>query len=1171
MLAHARAGPPSPRLAGTLVAVKLTHSHVGWGAVLLGGLLFGAPLLMNEALPWGSDARFHSQLAQGLWDGLADGHLYPRWISEANRGYGSPALVHYSPLGSYWTALWAWPMGDIFAGMRAGIILSAILAGFAFYWAARAFAEPTPAALGGVLYVLFPYHAIDLYERFALAEYHAFIFVPLVFRFACDLSRRSSASALVGFALSYALLLLTHVLMAYMCLFLLLPFVVLVSPSDRRPRALGALLGGGLLALALAGVYFVPLIVERSLTHADHLLASQLTRYERNFVMIDEVARGFGRSRVKPYVNTALVLQALPVVVAALVLPRRWNMGWVFVTLCGVSILLQTVLATPLYALIPGMSVIGFPWRFQLFQAFFGLLAVVWALRTSAPGWAWAAIGITAALALNLSWQVTRTRPYVLDSARFQQQEGMAWVQKEHIPRGVPEWKRFSNPKYVVWEERTVVLDGAMEVEELEWSSQLRRVSITSAEGGRLAIRTFDYEGWSATRNGAPLAIEREPLYGAISVVVPPGDHELRFELLGTAARRFGGILSMVTAISILGLGLWRWRNRAAAVLALLLIGCGGGDEPVAPDADPTSRRVVEEGALVGFATEEGTHAWKGIPFARPPIGPLRWRAPLPPEPWEGTREAMEYGASCVQLAGMGAGTNGAEEGAPTGSEDCLYLNVFAPRFAADEVPTGERRLPVMFWIHGGGNSVGDARLYDGSLIVRSNDLIVVSVHYRLGVLGWFTHADLRASAGNAADRSGNYGTLDLVRGLEWVRDNISAFGGDPDRVTIFGESAGGQNVIGLLLTRPARGLFHRAISQSGGTWSNTIAEAENRIDEAVPGKSLSSTELLLRHLIRDGRAADREAAVDAVSGMGPGEVDGYLRAKSAHDLLRVIDGKGMGGMYPSPAWIRDGEVVASAPPLEVFADASQYNAVPLILGSNRDEDKLFMLFSSPAVTRVFGLPLWLNDERLYDLTARYSSQMWKVTGVDEPAAVMRIAQGPSVWAYRFDWDEEPKILFSDYGKMLGAAHAIEIPFVFGRLSLGPATRFVFDESKREENEGLSRRMMSYWAELAYSGDPGRGRDGAGLRWEPWSGAGEGRGPFILFDSDSGGGIRLSREVVDREGVIRAIEADPAFHDWEERCVIYRSFVRWSERMDEQEYAEVGEGACRPYPLETGA
>jgi para-nitrobenzyl esterase len=601
----------------------------------------------------------------------------------------------------------------------------------------------------------------------------------------------------------------------------------------------------------------------------------------------------------------------------------------------------------------------------------------------------------------------------------------------------------------------------------------------------------------------------------------------------------------------------------AAAHLA-----CGRAGESPAPPADSSSKRVIQQGAVVGFASEEGAHVWRGIPFAKPPLGDLRWRAPEPPEPWTETLEAVSFGSPCVQFAGPRAIVSGKPPGEPTGGEDCLYLNVYAPRFDPQAVPRGEKRLPVMFWIHGGGNSIGDARVYDAGRLALRHQVIVVTVQYRLGVFGWFAHPSLRNEGTTADDRSGSYGTLDLVRALRWVQENIPAFGGDPERVTVFGESAGGRNTMSMLLSPRAKGLFHRAIVQSGGIRTSTTARAEHFVDAPEPGDEWSSGEVLLKLLIRDGEAADREGAKARLAAMSDAEVAGYLRRKSAYEVLSVYQGELLGGMYFFPQMRRDGVVFPEEDPIDALTHPGGYNRVPVILGSNRDENKLFMAFASPYVTRLFGIPLWVNDERPYDLGAEYGALIWKAVGVDEPAAAMRGVQGPSVFAYRFDWDEEPRILWSDYSKLFGAAHGLEIPFVFGHFDLGWATRFLFDEEKREGYENLSKSMMSYWAEFAYTGDPGRGRDGEEFHWTAWDDSSEGAAKFILFDSQEGGGLRMSSEMVTPEEVIERVSADPRFESWRERCEVYQGFVSWIERMSQDRYESVGEGACRAYPVD---
>ncbi|MBM3132350.1 MAG: carboxylesterase family protein, partial [Chloroflexi bacterium] len=242
-------------------------------------------------------------------------------------------------------------------------------------------------------------------------------------------------------------------------------------------------------------------------------------------------------------------------------------------------------------------------------------------------------------------------------------------------------------------------------------------------------------------------------------------------------------------------------------------------------------------GSVKGFPDESETWVWKAIPFAKSPVGELRWKAPRDPDPWEGVMEKTEFCSPCMQYNALGGRSM-------LGSEDCLYLNVWRPQ-------SEESALPVYVWIHGGGNSSGSAAYiptYYGTNVAHKSDMVYVSVNYRLGPLGWFTHPALRN--GDPDDDSGNYGTLDLIQALEWIRDNIAAFGGDPDRVTITGESAGAMNVLSLIISPRAKGLFHRAVVQSGQAVAIPVADGE-----------ASAEEVLLKLSMNDGSAADRNAA----------------------------------------------------------------------------------------------------------------------------------------------------------------------------------------------------------------------------------------------------------------------------------------------------------------------
>jgi para-nitrobenzyl esterase len=592
------------------------------------------------------------------------------------------------------------------------------------------------------------------------------------------------------------------------------------------------------------------------------------------------------------------------------------------------------------------------------------------------------------------------------------------------------------------------------------------------------------------------------------------------------------------------------------AAACLTLAACGGDDPPPAPDA--SSQRSLAQGEIVGFAhAEHAAQAWKGIPFAKAPIGPLRWRAPLAPEPWSGQREALVSGAPCVQY-------DMTDSGAVSGDEDCLFLDVYAPRFAADAVPKDAARLPVMVWIHGGGNSIGSAEIYDAARLAAENEVIVVTIQYRLGVFGWLSHPALRAAAGNADDASGNFGTLDTIRALEWVRKHVSAFGGDPGNITIFGESAGGIDVFALLLSPRAKGLFHRAISQSGMLTSATRAQAENFIDAEDPGLAGSLSEFLLSHIIADGRAADREAAKPLLAAMTADETLAYLRGKSAAELISVFDGGAMGGMYFVPQILRDGHVIVDADPLEALRSAELHNAVPTIVGTNRDETLLFSMMGSPHVRRLFGIPIGFKDELAFRLGGEYGGLLWKAQGADQPAAAMRAGGRSDVWAYRFDWDEQGKLLWLDLDRLLGACHALDVLFVFGFTDLGRWTDNVFADV--ESAEQLSKRMRSYWTQFARSGDPGRGVGGDLPHWQPWELA-EDAAKYLVFDSDAGGGLRMESAAVDVDRVVELLAEDPRFATTQARCEAFKDMVQFSGEFEPEDYEAFAGGACTDFPL----
>lgn len=595
------------------------------------------------------------------------------------------------------------------------------------------------------------------------------------------------------------------------------------------------------------------------------------------------------------------------------------------------------------------------------------------------------------------------------------------------------------------------------------------------------------------------------------------------------------------------------WALVMAAVLALA--GCASEDEAPPPQADRDSLRQVAQGELIGFASGDA-HAWRGIPFAAPPRDDLRWRAPRPAESWTGTREALEFGNACPQIASPLGGAPADLTGELWGDEDCLFLNVYAPKRSREALPSGNERFPVLVWIHGGGNTVGHSGFYNGAPLAAAHDVVVVTLNYRLGPVGWFLHPALNDAAENPRDASGNYGTLDLLHALEWVRDNIAAFGGDPERVVVFGESAGGTNIFSLLVSPLADGLIHGAIVQSGGTGSASAAQAMNyRDDPDTPGANFSSREIVLRTLL--DATCDRSCARERAAGAGSDEIATRLRSLDVTELFALYrDGESLLGPA-SPTVIRDGYVLPERPFIDVLDDPDAYLNVPMVLGTNRDEPKIFMVFSPENVVRIAGLPLWRRDARLYDLQAEYGALAWQLRGVTEPAARLRAADVP-VWAYRWDWDEQGRRFGIDLSALLGAAHGLEIPFVFGHWDVGRLSGLLFHERNREGREALSARMMAYWAGFARDLDPGRGADGAGPPWQPWQGQ---SGPtFIHLDTEAGGGIRMSDEHLTHADVIDRLANDARFNDSEERCRVFDSSFRFS--ADARLYADAERLGC---------
>ena len=501
-------------------------------------------------------------------------------------------------------------------------------------------------------------------------------------------------------------------------------------------------------------------------------------------------------------------------------------------------------------------------------------------------------------------------------------------------------------------------------------------------------------------------------------------------------------------------------------------------------------------GLVEGFPDADTTLVWKAIPYARPPVGDLRWRAPKDPEPWAGIRAPRSFSAGCTQFSPV-------FKSSITGSEDCLYLNVWRPQGK-------ETGLPVYVWIHGGGNSIGSAAMvpdYYGNRVAARSRAVFVSMNYRLGPFGWFTHPALRSGA-SPEDASGNYGTLDIIQALKWIQQNIEAFGGDSHSVTITGESAGGHNVLSLLIAPPARGLFHRAMSESGYATTHGMDEADARAQK------------VLDQLLVDDRKARTAIDAEAVAAaMSPEQIQSFLRSRTDRQVEQFYAAGGM-GMIDNPDLLRDGAVIPESG-FDSLSSGDYPGKVPVIVGGNKEEIKLFLAFA--------GNPSWKSD--LYQAIATYSSAQWKVSGVDEVARRLSShADQPSVYAYLFSWGapdaQGRSVMPGNWGRRLGAFHSLEIPFFLGTDTLeGVLQGLLFTRQNAPGRKALSAAMMDYLAQFARTGNPNR--PGSGLsEWTAWTNTPGAPRCIVLDASADAARISMTNTEVTEEGVLDAVHSE---------------------------------------------
>jgi para-nitrobenzyl esterase len=552
----------------------------------------------------------------------------------------------------------------------------------------------------------------------------------------------------------------------------------------------------------------------------------------------------------------------------------------------------------------------------------------------------------------------------------------------------------------------------------------------------------------------------------------------------------------------------------AAAVVAFGSLVLAGSASEATPS--PVERQT-RFGRVIGAddSGTTGTYAWKGVPFAKPPVGDLRWKAPADPDPWHEPKLTQHFGNACAQygrIYGPGANNRHDETIAATlnqavGHEDCLYLNIWRPA-------TPQGGLPVILFVHGGSNVSGYTAdpVYDGGALAKAANAVVVTVNYRLGILGFLNLPQLKTGTDPIED-SGDFALLDIIKALEFVRQNIAHFGGKPGNVTLMGQSAGAINVYAMLTSplvvdaRPQ--LFHRAVPLSGG-----ISLASNlppgRLPTLLPASVYlaQGNALLVNRVIDDSLATDTASALAYIATQTPAQIAAYLRSKSPAALFQTLLTKlaplGLAGSGPIP----DGAVLPENPIGAI--EAGDYLKVPVLAGNTRDEGKSFPTFltlfggpsgrlvndatlfltqfhydpnAAPAIT----IDQWIHPFYLpvdtpgtgFNARTELLNQIFFIASRDNVLNALR-AQQPQVWYYRFDWDQEP----APWNDIYGAAHAFDLPFGFGNFGPSLFSNIANSDTNEAGRLALSQAMMQSLGAFARHGDPNTGSLGG--VWPAW-------------------------------------------------------------------------------------
>ena len=558
--------------------------------------------------------------------------------------------------------------------------------------------------------------------------------------------------------------------------------------------------------------------------------------------------------------------------------------------------------------------------------------------------------------------------------------------------------------------------------------------------------------------------------------------------------------------------------------------------EPIQQDFGLNKSRnknpIYTSSGVVKGEFHRGVYIWEDIPYALPPVGELRWKAPRKIE-FSSELILPKTKNFCIQRTSNfgGSAEYADEDDLLSGSEDCLYLDVFAP------LNKSKKLLPVMFWIHGGGNTSGLKDLYDFRKLVKKHDVIVVRINYRLGPFGWFTHPAIQGFQ-NDVDKTSNFGTLDIISALEWVNENITLFGGDSNNITIFGESAGGHNVLSLLVSKRAKGLFHKAISMSGYT---TSFSTENAYRQDIQSFSSDHTSWkIVNKIVNDVSQEKKQSEYENK------EIRKILLSMSGKEFYKYYSDRK--SYEEIPLLTNDGIVIPKNGLRNALSKTEYVNNVPTMIGSNRDEVKFWLAFSEYFVEldysiggSILGLPkISLKDEGAYEAFNYYRSTAWKIRGVDEPLNSLAMTGNKNLYSYRFDWDDQRRFVIANFKQIFGATHALEVPLLAGDNTLvggRPVSNFIYPRGISFFY--ISRNMMRFWTNFAKTGEPGLSSNN--VMWGPYTANKLDVKSFMVLDNKKN--LRMSSSNTNLKILTKELFYDERLNK-EEKCVIlYQMFT----------------------------